>query len=265
MIASRSRLFAASLTVLALAMAQGAVAQETRPASPSVNPSQDHPPAIILEPGQTPEAAPAEDEPEDGAPQEMTPGGDPAIDVAGDDEPAEPPIPEVWSPIPTDAQGRSAYGLYLAGKLALMTGEGERGADLLAQAQALTPEQPRLREQAFTSALLSGDLDVAARLAPTADASPAFTEGGRLIAAVQTFVHGDARAADAALAARPIAAPHARAGLMVAPWIAGRPATGPAPWPRLRPRAIPSPWPLRVRTAPFSWKSVANTLRRRPS
>lgn len=220
MIASRSRLFAASLTVLALAMAQGAVAQQTGPASAPANPSEAHPPAIILEPGQTPEVAPAEDELEDGAPQTETPDDNVAIDVVINDEPAAPPIPEIWSPIPTDAQGRSAYGLYLAGKLALMTGEGEKGADWLAQAEALTPEQPRVREQAFTSALLSGDLDVAARLAPSADASAAFVEAGRLISAIQAAVHGDPRAANAALAARPIAAPHSRAGLMVAPWIA---------------------------------------------
>jgi len=218
MIASRSRLFATSLTVLALALAQGAAAQQADPAVPPANPSDAHPPAIILEPGQTPDdAQPQTDEPEDGAPQGE---GDVPPHIVIADEPAEPAIPEVWSPIPTNAQGRSAYGLYLAGKVALMSGEGGRGADWLAQANALTPEQPRLREQAFTSALLSGDLDVAARLAPTTDASPAFVEAGRLISAVQTYVHGDARAANAALAAQPVAAPHNRAGLMVAPWIA---------------------------------------------
>lgn len=216
MIASRSRLFAASLTVLALALAGQAAAQQTDPVVPSSNPSDAHPPAVILEPGQaTDEGAPDAEEGEDGASNGDVP---PHIVIA--DEPAEPAIPEVWSPIPTNAQGRSAYGLYLAGKVALMSGEPVRGADMLAQAEALTPEQPRIREQAFTSALLSGDLDVAARLAPTADASPLFIEVGRLIGAVQTYVHGDARAANAALAARPIASPHNRAGLMVAPWIA---------------------------------------------
>ena len=218
MIASRSRLLAASLTVLALALAQGAAAQDMGPASAPANPSDAHPPAVILEPDQVQETAPFEDEPEDGAPQ--TPEGDVPPHIVIADDPAEPAIPEVWAPVPLNAQGRSAYGLYLAGKLALMTGEGAKGADWLAQAAALTPEQPRVREQAFTSALLSGDLDVAGRLAPTGDAAPAFIEIGRLISAVQTFVHGDARAANAALVARPIAAPHSRAGLMVAPWIA---------------------------------------------
>ena len=200
MIASPSRLFAASLTVLALALAGQAVAQDSPPATTS--------PEVQTPDVQAAPAAPA--------PAEDTP---PRIVIAG--APLDPPIPEVWAPIPSDPEGRSAYGLYLAGKLALMRGEGQTGADFLARANRLTPEQPRVREQAFTSALLTGDLDVAATLAPTdASAAPAFVEGGRLVRAVQAFVHGDARAANAELASRPIGAPHARAGVMVAPWIA---------------------------------------------
>ena len=208
MIASRSRLFAASLTVLAIAAAEQVGAQDTTPAAPAPN---AHPPAIILEPGQPvpgQDAKPAQD----AAP-------DPHIIIT--DTPVAPAIPAVWSPVPTNPEGRSAYGLYLAGKLALMQGEGAEGSDYLAQAERLVPEQPRVREQAFTSALLTGDLDVAAALAPTdATASPAFVEGGRLVRVVQDFVRGDARGANAALAAQPIGAPHARAGLLVSPWIA---------------------------------------------
>jgi len=228
MIASRSRLFAASLTVLALALVGQAVAQQSAPQPIQTDPdprqppppqSSPHemPPAIILEPGQTPGPTPDQSPvvPAPAATDEVPPH----IVIVG--APLAPPIPEVWSPIPTDPEGRSAYGLYLAGKLALMRGEGEIGADYLAQANRLTPEQPRIREQAFTSALLTGDLDIAAALTPTnVDASPAFVEGGRLVRAVQDFVRGDARAANAALAIRPIGAPHARAGLMVSPWIA---------------------------------------------
>jgi len=211
MIASRSRpphsrLFAASLTVLALAMAGSVAAQQTpTPTTPAEDGPAAMPPAVILEPG-----APAPD-------QDSTP--DPHIIIT--DTPVPPAIPVVWSPVPTNAEGRSAYGLYLAGKLALMQGEGAAGSDYLAQAERLVPEQPRVREQAFTSALLTGDLDVAAALAPTdAAASPAFVEGGRLVRLVQDFVHGDAKSPNAALAAQPIAMPHARAGLLVSPWIA---------------------------------------------
>ena len=217
MIASRSRpphsrLFAASLTVLALAAAGQAGAQENPPAAPT---PETHPPAIILKPGEpTPGQAPS-----DQAPSSQDAAPDPFIIIT--DTPVTPPIPAVWAPIPTNAEGRSAYGLYLAGKLALMQGEGAIGSNYLAQAEQLVPEQPRVREQAFTSALLTGDLDVAAALAPTdATASPAFVEGGRLVRLVQDFVRGDARTPNAALAQQPIGAPHARAGLLVAPWIA---------------------------------------------
>ena len=212
MIASRSRLFAASLTVLALALAGQAAAQETTPPAPTPH---THPPAIILAPGEpTPGQAPS-----DQAPSSQDAAPDPHIIIT--DTPVTPPIPAVWAPIPTNAEGRSAYGLYLAGKLALMQGEGAIGSNYLAQAEQLAPEQPRVREQAFTSALLTGDLDVAAALAPTdATASPAFVEGGRLVRLVQDFVRGDAKTPNAALAQQPIGSPHARAGLLVAPWIA---------------------------------------------
>lgn len=202
MTAYRSRLFAASLAVLVLALAGQAVAQETPASAPAV-PAQ---------------AEPTQTEPVD-----------PAVAPADEEEPVPhiiiaettPPIPEVWAPIPTDAMGRSAYGLYLAGRLALMRGDGDIGSGLLARANELAPEQPRVREQAFTSALLTGDMDVAARLAPASgSASAAFVEGGRLVRAVQDFVHGHPAAANAALEMQPIGSPHARAGLMVSPWIA---------------------------------------------
>lgn len=145
-------------------------------------------------------------------------------EIAIPDAPEEPvvaPIPAEWSPIPTDAEGRSAYGHYLAGRNALTSGEAVAGADYLARVETLTPEQPRVREQAFTASLLAGDLDVAGRIAPEGEGvSPVIVQAGRLVAAVQTFVHGDARRADAMLKAAPIGAPHDRAGLYVQPWIA---------------------------------------------
>lgn len=205
MTAYRSRLFAASVTVLALALAGQVSAQE----APAEAPAQAAPVQTEQAPTEPAQTDPASVEGE----------VEPHIIIA--DAPVAPPIPEVWAPIPTDAAGRSAYGLYLAGRLALMRGEGGEGAGLLARANDLTPEQPRVREQAFTSALLTGDMDVAARLAPAGgSATPAFVEAGRLVRAVQDFVHGHPASANAALEMQPIASPHARAGLMVTPWIA---------------------------------------------
>ena len=206
----RARLLCSAL-LLSLA-ATGAVAQET----PSPAPAIQTPP-VETQPASNPASGeePTPDNTPDAAPVA-------APETSGDDEdetPAEPAIPAEWAPVPTDAADRSAYGLYLAGKAAVVGGEGELGARYLAEAHALAPEQPRLREQAFTSALLTGDLAVAARVAP-GEGSPAMVQGGQLVQVVQTFAGGDARAANAALAAEPIGAPHARAALLISPWIA---------------------------------------------
>lgn len=186
-------MFAASLSTLAVAGA--ALAQETPAPAPVEAPSREENP--VSPPVEEADAADA------------------------DAAPASPPIPAEWSPAPVDGDGRSAFGLYLAGRNALTSGESATGARYLTRTEALTPEQPRVREQAFTAALLAGDLDVAARIAPTGeDVSPVIVEAGRLVAAVQTFASGDARAADALLRSGPIGAPHDKAGLYVQAWIA---------------------------------------------
>lgn len=192
-------LFAASL--IALAVAAPSLAQETPPA-----PVDEPPAAEDME-------APAVDDAE--APDEVS------EEAEAEAAPGRPPIPAQWSPVPIDAEGRSAFGLYLAGRNALTSGESAAGARYLMRTEALTPEQPRVREQAFTAALLAGDLDVAGRIAPTGDnVSAVIVEAGRLVAAVQTFAAGDARQADALLRAGPIGSPHDKAGLYVQAWIA---------------------------------------------
>lgn len=159
--------------------------------------------------------------------RDAEPNGDPVPHIIIADEPDEPeepeitPIPAEWAPIPLDGHGRSAFGLYLAARNALTSGESAVGADYLARVFALTPEQPRVREQAFTAALLAGDLDEAGRIAPTdPEVSPVIVQAGRLVAAAQAFAGGDARRADALLKAAPVGAPHDRAGFYLQGWIA---------------------------------------------
>ena len=126
-----------------------------------------------------------------------------------------------FSDVPVDARGRSSYGLFLAGRNAMALGESSTGADYLAAAASAEPGQERLRDQAFTSALLAGDLDVAARLSPSGEGvSSTVSEAGRLVSAVRDFGDGDVGVANAMLAQQPIGFPHARAGLFVQPWIA---------------------------------------------
>lgn len=119
------------------------------------------------------------------------------------------------------AGGRSSYGLFLAGRNAMASGDSVIGADYLTAAHDAEPDQTRLRDQAFTASLLAGDLDVAARLSPSGEGVNATVrEAGRLVAVVRRYGADQAEAANAALSERPIAFPHARAGILVQPWIA---------------------------------------------
>ena len=145
-----------------LALAAPAAAQDAQPARQSA-------PAIIVEP-----------EPDAAAPPV---------------EPVAPAIPAIWAPAPFTADGQSAYGLYLSGRVASLRGEQAAGAELLALSQSLTPEQPQLGGEAFLASLFSGDIDEVVRLAPAVADTPLFAGAGRLAAVVQTLRDGDGRGA----------------------------------------------------------------------
>ena len=166
----------------------------------------------------------AQDGPPMTAPADEAPPPPPLI-VVGDDAETPAPtieaIPPVWAPVPRDADGNSAYGLYLSGRSALSRGQAETGAAYLTAVERLTPEQPVIRDQTFTAVLLAGDLDVAARIAPEGPGvSPAITESGALVLVVQAMVAGDAVRANDLLKTRRIRAPHARVAALIAPWAA---------------------------------------------
>ena len=150
----------------------------------------------------------------------------PAPAAAADEEPAAevapvaPPIPEIWAPVPLDAEGRSAYGLYLAGRIAGFRGDGAEAARLLAQSQALTPEQPALWSETFLTSLFNGDLDTVVRLTPVVSATPELGEAGRLVAIVTAVAHNDAASGYAALNARPLGQPFTAIGQFIAPSLA---------------------------------------------
>ncbi len=116
-------------------------------------------------------------------------------------------IPAEWAPVPSDGLGRSAYGLYLSGRLALFRGDNAIGSDLLAQSQALTPEQPVLGEEAFRSGLFAGDLQTLAELAVAVQDEPRLAEPGRLIMVVDALNRGDARTGLTMLRSQPFVAP----------------------------------------------------------
>lgn len=130
-------------------------------------------------------------------------------------------IPEIWAPVPTDDEGRSAYGLYLSGRLALSRGDATTGAAYLQATEALVPEQPGVREDAFMAALFGGDLDFAARIAPSGEGvSPVLTQAGQLIRVVQAYENGDPARALEIYRQAPVGQPHGRAGYYARSFIA---------------------------------------------
>ncbi len=202
-----------STSFAALLVAMPAFAQEALVPDPTPDPASV--PLIRI----TPEAEPQDDnapvviEGEDGEPvSEASEAEAPAPVVA---------IPSVWAPVPRGIDGISAYGHFLVGRNALSRGETSLGAEALQRAYMLTPEQPRLGEQAFTAAILAGDLDFAARIAPEGEnLSPVIVEAGRLVKGIQTYINQGARRANAVLRDNPVGIPHDRAAVYAQVWIA---------------------------------------------
>lgn len=191
------------LTASVALIALPAFAQEAPVVVPA--PQEGAPAVIIEDPNAPPVALPAE-----------VPTEEP---VAEPEAPA-PPIPAVWAPVPTDAQGNSAYGLYLSGRLAAIRGDRAEAAELLTRSQALTPEQPALGDHAFREGLFAGDLDAVVRLTPTVQETPLLAETGRIINVVQTLARGDGRAAYRALQNQPFVPPFAHIARYLTPAVA---------------------------------------------
>lgn len=202
-------------SLFALVVAMPALAQEV----PVASPEPDAVPLIRIAPA---EELPVEEGQDQDAPIviEGEDGEPVGVVVEEEPEPVE-AIPSVWAPVPVGSDGVSAFGHYLVGRHALSRGETGTGAVALQRAYELTPEQPRLREQAFTAAILAGDLDFAARIAPEDEASsPVIVEAGRLVKGIQTYVHQGARRANEVLRDNPVGMPHDRAAVYAQVWIA---------------------------------------------
>ncbi len=182
--------------------------------------AQDAP--ITIDPRLTPPSVTAPLLREDAlAPVEtMSPVAD-SVEVAEAAAPsADVPIPAEWSPVPTDDMGRTAYGLYLSGRLAALRGDMVTGADLLARSQALTPEQPVVGEEAFRSGLFAGDLETLAELAPSVQDMPLLAEAGRLVVIIDALNAGDATASLAMLRSQPLTEPFETIGRYILPSVA---------------------------------------------
>jgi Flp pilus assembly protein TadD len=118
-------------------------------------------------------------------------------------------------------QGRSSYGLFLAGEAALKGGRAEEAAALFARAQAGAPGNATLRARAFTAALSGGEVERAARLAAELTAADGQTaELGRVTRAVDLLARNRARDALVLLGQTGNEPPHGLAAEMLKPWAA---------------------------------------------
>ena len=116
----------------------------------------------------------------------------------------------------------SPYGMFLAGESALNNGKSQDAARFFDQARQETGNA-MIGEKAFTAALLSGDIQKAAALAPVGeDASEASKRLGKLVVAVEAMADGKGKEAQALLANDSIAFPHKPAAALLAPWAAAQ-------------------------------------------
>ena len=116
----------------------------------------------------------------------------------------------------------SPYGMFLAGESALNNGKSQDAARFFDQARQETGDA-MIGERAFTAALLSGDIQKAAALAPTSDdASEASKRLGKLVVAVEDIATDKGKDAKVLLTDTNIAFPHKPAGALLAPWAAAQ-------------------------------------------
>jgi len=161
------------------------------------------------------------EQPADPAPEHTAEEEPKLLVVEATERVPDPPIPQVWAPVPTDRTGASAYGLYLASRGAQASGDLSGMAALLAQTQALVPEQPMVAEAAYVTALFNGDLVTAARLAPAeGPVDPFLSEAGRFAAIVEQFGRRDARGAWRTLSGATFSSPVVLPALYIRPHLA---------------------------------------------
>ncbi len=114
---------------------------------------------------------------------------------------------------------RSVYGAYLAGRSALHAGDSEEAAIRLEAVAVAVPDNPKLRQRAFTAALYAGDVQAAARLAPAPDPDqPGLDSLGRLTQAANALAEGQGQLAVERLADNSIVFPHRTAAAVLRPW-----------------------------------------------
>jgi len=123
-------------------------------------------------------------------------------------------------PLGAPVAADSAYGMFLAGSAALQEGRSNDAAKFLELARTQSGDDPAVAERAFTAALMSGDIQKAALMAPDgAAASEPGKRLGRLVKVVAALNDGKGKVAKAELATDGIGFPHRAAAALLGPWV----------------------------------------------
>ncbi|MDP1987739.1 tetratricopeptide repeat protein, partial [Phenylobacterium sp.] len=116
---------------------------------------------------------------------------------------------------------RSSYGLFLAGQAALNDGESRQAAAYFDRAADVSAQPGLLAERAFTAAVLSGEIERAAAIAPVDEsASEGAKRLGRLVRAVEALADGKGAESYTLLTEQEIGFPHRTAAALLTPWAA---------------------------------------------
>lgn len=119
--------------------------------------------------------------------------------------------------------GLSSYGMFLAGEAALNDGKSAEAARWFDQARVRPGADPLVAERAFTAALLAGDVQKAAALAPEGEGASEMSKRlGKLVVGVELLAEGKGKAAHDVLVSDAIAFPHRSAAMLLAPWAAAQ-------------------------------------------
>ncbi|WP_296596903.1 tetratricopeptide repeat protein [Phenylobacterium sp.] len=125
------------------------------------------------------------------------------------------------APLGAPVAADSAYGMFLAGSAALQEGRNGDAARFLELARSQSGDDPAVSERAFTAALMAGEIQKAAQLAPDgATASEPGKRLGRLVKVVAAIGEGKGKIAKAELASDGIGFPHRAAAALLGPWVA---------------------------------------------
>ena len=119
------------------------------------------------------------------------------------------------------SNSHSAYGQFLAGQAALRNGHNAQAATYFAQAREQDDEAAILGDRAFTAALLAGDVQRAAVLAPRGtESNEAVRRLGVLTRVVDLMASGKGGEAQAVLKTETLGFPHRPVATLLAPWVA---------------------------------------------